>query len=406
MERRRFVRVAAAVACAIKRRAGQRRKRQPRRLPRAIRAAALLAQLAFASAQVNRASVLRNLYEVTGGANWSRSDNWLQGDPCSYTAPWASSSRYDCVTQAFVAERQPVCCQQLDGALQVVKLDLADNGLRGTLPTVLGMLTALRLLVLDDNQLSGTLPTEIGKLANLQVLWLQYNQLSGVLPTELANLEKLEPVQSSCLLSPNRFGCVDAMAPPNRACNASALAWTSASGYLPAPGEKGSCYNGTWTDPGAVVVEAEEGGAGGGVGGSTAVTTVVALVVVAISLVVLREVWRRVRNWRRRRALLKKGGVVEDEQEMEMRAQREQLANLTDVNTAEANQLASSASRRTSDNTRAERWGRRGRKETRTSKPTDASLAEPSESVGRARADRTSLQEVSVEVSEPNRAAA
>ena len=67
------------------------------------------------------------------------------------------------------------------------------------------MLTALRLLVLDDNQLSGTLPTEIGKLANLQVLWLQYNQLSGVLPTELANLEKLEPVQSSCLLSPNRF---------------------------------------------------------------------------------------------------------------------------------------------------------------------------------------------------------
>ena len=136
-------------------------------------------------------------------------------------------------------------------------------------------------------------------------------------------------------------------------------------------------------------------------------TTVVALVVVAISLVVLREVWRRVRNWRRRRALLKKGGVVEDEQEMEMRAQREQLANLTDVNSAEANQLASSASRRTSDNTRAERWGRRGRKETRTSKPNaDASLAEPSESVGRARADRTSLQEVSVEVSEPNRAAA
>ena len=55
----------------------------------------------------------------------------------------------------------------------------------------------------------------------------------------------------------------------------------------------------------------------------------------------------------------------------------------------------------------AERWGRRGRKETRTSKPNaDASLAEPSESVGRARADRTSLQEVSVEVSEPNRAAA
>ena len=254
-------------------------------------------------------------------------------------APWASSSRYDCVTQAFVAERQPVCCQQLDGALQVVKLDLADNGLRGTLPTVLGMLTALRLLVLDDNQLSGTLPTEIGKLANLQVLWLQYNQLSGVLPTELANLEKLEPVQSSCLLSPNRFGCVDAMAPPNRACNASALAWTSASGYLPAPGEKGSCYNGTWTDPGAVVVEAEEGGAGGGVGGSTAVTTVVALVVVAISLVVLREVWRRVRNWRRRRAAQegrRRRGRAGDGDA----SQREQLANLTDVNSAEANQLA------------------------------------------------------------------
>ena len=256
------------------------------------------------------------------------------------------------------------------------------------LPTIIGMLTALRLLVLDDNQLSGTLPTEIGKLANLQVLWLQYNQLSGVLPAELANLEKLGRC-SRRACSPNRFGCVDAMAPPNRACNAARSRGRRR--RAPAPGEKGSCYNGTWTTPAPSssrprrAAPAARRRLDGGDDGRRARRRLAGRAARGVAA----------RAQLAAAALLQKGGVVEDEQEMEMRAQREQLANLTDVNTAEANQLASSASQRTSDNTRAERWGRRGRKETRTSKP-NATRRSLSRRRASARADRTSLREVSV----------
>ena len=261
---------------------------QPRRLPRAkIRAAALLAQLAFAAAQVNRASVLRNLYEVTGGANWSRSDNWLQGDPCSYTAPWASSSRYDCVTQAFVAERQPVCCQQLDGALQVgQRLDLADNGLRhaaGRARDAHGApaARARRQPAVGRAHRDRQAGEPAGAVAPVQPAERRAAQAE---PREARAGAVVVPVSYQPLRLRRR-------APPNRACNASALAWTSASSYLPAPGRRARATTARGPTP-APSSSRRRRAAAPAASASTAVTTVVALVVVAISLVVLREVWR------------------------------------------------------------------------------------------------------------------
>ena len=53
------------------------------------------------------------------------------------------------------------------------------NNLNGTIPTELGLLSKLEVLVLSSNQLSGTLPTSLASLplSKLQSLLFQYKVL-------------------------------------------------------------------------------------------------------------------------------------------------------------------------------------------------------------------------------------
>lgn len=73
------------------------------------------------------------------------------------------------------------------------EIDLWDHHLQGTLPTELGLLTALTLLRLDGNHLNGTIPTELAHLenGNLAFLRLDGNDLVGSLPSELGLLTTL-----------------------------------------------------------------------------------------------------------------------------------------------------------------------------------------------------------------------
>ena len=75
----------------------------------------------------------------------------------------------------------------------VLRLELMDNGLRGTLPTELGLLPDLTTLVVESNpSLSGTVPTEIGALARLNSLSISNNTLiSGTIPQQLTLLTSL-----------------------------------------------------------------------------------------------------------------------------------------------------------------------------------------------------------------------
>lgn len=83
-------------------------------------------------AQEDRA-VLKELYAMTGGASWTRSDNWNGDRPL---AEWFG----------ITVEND-----------RVVGIDLPDNNLTGTLPVALGGM-ALRSLTLRGNRLSGSLP--------------------------------------------------------------------------------------------------------------------------------------------------------------------------------------------------------------------------------------------------------
>ena len=113
-------------------------------------------------------AALTALYHATDGTNWARVTNWLTDEPLSQ---W----------HGVTVNRNG----------RVTGLNLAQNGLRGTIPTELGNLSELQSLVMSGNDLTGAVPAEIGNLSRLEVIWLNQNNLTGTLPTELVNLSSL-----------------------------------------------------------------------------------------------------------------------------------------------------------------------------------------------------------------------
>ena len=112
--------------------------------------------------------ILEVLHEATGGASWSRKDNWLTDAPLS---DWYGVT--------------------VNGQGDVTQLYLVGNDLAGPIPPEIGNLANLSRLVLTGNALIGPIPPEIGNLANLSSLVVSRNALTGPLPPELGNLSNL-----------------------------------------------------------------------------------------------------------------------------------------------------------------------------------------------------------------------
>ena len=280
------------------------------------------------------ASVLRHLYEVTGGANWIRKDGWLTGEPCQ-GAGWASSSEYDCFSGELASSEQPVCCEitEMDDTTpHVVRLDLWRNNLVGTVPSQLARISTLRLLVLDENSLSGSLPTQLTELEHLNVLWLQYNQMSGSLPTELA---KLPLSERGCMLQRNNFSFCPPPppSPPGDDTGAEVATYPQAcldaypgspTGYLAEPA--GVCVNAT---------EPDEGGGGGG-GGTPAWVIAIAVLGGLVGAAVAYDAYQRIQR-RRRRKDGKAALPTDRDSEVEARREQDELLQRRqhlDLNTA------------------------------------------------------------------------
>jgi len=64
-------------------------------------------------------------------------------------------------------------------------LNLYNQGLTGTLPTELGMMTSMTTLEVGQNNLDSSLPTELGMMTNMREFWVYNNNLESSLPTEL-----------------------------------------------------------------------------------------------------------------------------------------------------------------------------------------------------------------------------
>ena len=137
-----------------------------------VLAGLLLSVAAPAQAQTDKDALVA-LYNATDGANWTTNTNWTSDDePLSAWSGVTTNS---------------------DG--RVTRLELADNGLTGTLPAALGDLSELEQLDLQDNALSGALPAALANLTNLEELLLNESRaLTGPLPDGLRELADLETV--------------------------------------------------------------------------------------------------------------------------------------------------------------------------------------------------------------------
>ena len=83
-------------------------------------------------------------------------------------------------------------------SIQLVSLrdfEMAQNKLTGSLPSGLGQLSLLSVIILSENRLSRTLPPSWGQLSSLRVLELDNNKLSGTVPSSFGLLKVLESLK-------------------------------------------------------------------------------------------------------------------------------------------------------------------------------------------------------------------
>lgn len=73
--------------------------------------------------------------------------------------------------------------------VNLVDLDLRENGFAGQIPVQLGRMSSLRKLDLSGNNFSGNIPVELGNLVQLvELLDLSENELTGLIPSRLGQL--------------------------------------------------------------------------------------------------------------------------------------------------------------------------------------------------------------------------
>eukprot|EP00934_Nitzschia_sp_Nitz4_P007583 Nitzschia sp. Nitz4//scaffold393_size11853//7276//9227//NITZ4_009022-RA/size11853-snap-gene-0.15-mRNA-1//-1//CDS//3329550223//7573//frame0 len=133
---------------------------------------------------------LVTLYYSTDGPNWTNNDHWLDAEYS--VCEWYPGDMCDAASsgQPPVGRKRHRRLEQSVDVIQV--LDLTDNNLQGTMPPEIAFLTDLDWFVFHGNQgLTGTIPTEIGLLSNLGDFFAGETGLTGTLPTELGTLENL-----------------------------------------------------------------------------------------------------------------------------------------------------------------------------------------------------------------------
>lgn len=121
---------------------------------------------------------LRELYELTGGGNWSNQMGWPSDD-----LEWQAIHTTDQINGWFGVTT-------MNG--DVTSINLYNNALAGTIPSSLADLSSLTYLNLGVNMLSGQIPPQITRLGNLKDLRLNGNRLSNVIPSLVGEMVSLE----------------------------------------------------------------------------------------------------------------------------------------------------------------------------------------------------------------------
>jgi len=111
--------------------------------------------------------VLTELFHATNGVRWKRAENWL-------------------VEGISICNWHGIVCTPS----YMLRIDLSNNNLKGTLPSSLANINALERLALSDNEIYGEIPSF--NETNLRELNLTRNKFSGTISPSLAYIKKLQ----------------------------------------------------------------------------------------------------------------------------------------------------------------------------------------------------------------------
>lgn len=137
----------------------------------------------YTGARIRQRFALATFYYATNGPFWTYTD-WLNYD--QHECTWYSRNSFAGTT--FGSEGLSPC--NSEGEYE--ELWQWKNGLEGTLPTELFLLTALRSIDLQSQQIIGSVPSELGLCTLLEQLSLSGNQLQSIIPSEIGKLTVLE----------------------------------------------------------------------------------------------------------------------------------------------------------------------------------------------------------------------
>lgn len=182
------------------------RKRTPRPLCCAAAAASegarllvmamlVLITLARAHVPADQRAALMDLFNATGGPRWLKKQGWGDGDPCAEA--WHGIA---CNGDGTAVTTIDVHSNSLVGTLTpslatfapyLVKLDLGENPLSGSLPNFWSGFTSLTAVAISGSVLGGSLPDSVCDMSSLINADFHGNRLNGSLPRCLYRLTQL-----------------------------------------------------------------------------------------------------------------------------------------------------------------------------------------------------------------------
>jgi len=124
-------------------------------------------------------------------SHWTEQLNFLSGE---HYCEW-----YQIIVQEYTMFPRGVACKEgITGAPPVIDaLFLDNNGLVGTLPKEIGLLTTIEILNMDLNEIRGGIPTRFLRLSSLKHLSLAHNVLTGEFPHWIHRMRPIETVDLS-----------------------------------------------------------------------------------------------------------------------------------------------------------------------------------------------------------------
>lgn len=135
---------------------------------------------------------LKAIYDSTNGSNWDIKLNPVTGKTWNFVTTNETEYNDPCA-EKWVG----VTCilDKQTGDCTVRMLTLYRMNLSGYIPTEIGYLTSLELILIQYNYLSGgAIPTEIGSLSRLRYLGLPWNNITGKIPTQIGQLKLLQGI--------------------------------------------------------------------------------------------------------------------------------------------------------------------------------------------------------------------